>query len=323
MKEIIDFQQFGSSLVQQLKGKRLIRIPLNREIFKGRLQESAVLMLSDIHWGKINQFLAPESDTPTITYNTEIALREAGRLVESVYSLNQLLSAGYQLDKLYIFGLGDLIDNDIIYKGQRFFIEVGAGQQVVDLVKVLSDMLVQFLKMFHEIEFIVIGGNHSRFGFPETAPASNSFDYLIGKMLEMVFKDEPRVKIVVPDSWFYVHKIYNWRYLLHHGNTTYSWMSLPYYGVVRQGKARRVEIPHEVECIAHFHQRMEIPISSTSMTLVNGSWIEKDDFAWRKFGILSKPEQYYFGVSPKRPRTWSFNLELKRSITQELKELRR
>jgi len=67
---------------------------------------------------------------------------------------------------------------------------------------------------------------------------------------------------------------------------------------------------YDIECIGHFHQKMEIPIGSNAIALVNGAWIENDDFAWRTMGVLSRPEQWYFGVSPKRPRTWQFPLDL-------------
>ena len=172
-------------------------------------------------------------------------------------------------------------------------------------------MFTEFLKMFDEIEFVVIGGNHGRMTQGrEAAPFYNNFDYLLGKMIEITFKDEPRVKVITPESWFHLHKIYGWKYLLHHGNTVFSWMGLPYYGIVRSGKSRRTEIDIDLECIGHFHQSMEIKISSKSKTLVNGSWIKDDDFGWRQFGQRSVPEQYYFGTSERRPRTWSFVIDL-------------
>jgi hypothetical protein len=87
-------------------------------------------------------------------------------------------------------------------------------------------------------------------------------------------------------------------------------MSLPYYGIVRQSKARRLELQYDIEVIGHFHTRMEIPTSSKTYTLVNGSWISKDTFGWKKFGALSKPEQYFFGISDKRPVSWKFELDL-------------
>jgi hypothetical protein len=312
IKEIVDVQELGETLLSGFnKRKKLIYIPKKRDIFKGKLEESAVLLLSDIHIGKLNYFVEEGTGKSVLTYNSDMMVQEANRLVESVYRINQLLAGSYNIKKLYIFGLGDLIDNEIIVRGQRHFVDVGVGAQLMLGVKLMTDLLTSFLKEFDEIEAVFIGGNHGRLTqHREMAPFYNNFDYLLGQMLAIAFKNEPRVKIITPESWFHTHKIFGWNYFLHHGNTVFSWMGFPYYGLVRSGKSRRTEMDIDMECIGHFHRRMEVPISSRSITLVNGCWIEKDEFGWRQYGNLTKPEQYYFGVSEKRPRTWSWNIEL-------------
>ena len=92
-----------------------------------------------------------------------------------------------------------------------------------------------------------------------------------------------------------------------------SWMSIPYYGIVRKSRSRRIEMPYDLECIGHFHQAMEIPVAGAAKTVVNGSWIEKESFAWDVLGVLSVPQQYFFGVSSKRCRTWDWKLDLKKN----------
>jgi len=62
---------------------------------------------------------------------------------------------------------------------------------------------------------------------------------------------------------------------------------------------------------------MEIPLSSRAITLVNGSWVPKGMYAWKKYGVLTKAEQIYFGTSPKRPRTWQFTLNLTPKVEGE------
>jgi hypothetical protein len=311
-KGMFELKQFASIVGKDVFDKQsVINVPYKKP-FKGKIKESAVLMLSDIHEGKINKFSDFSSGGKSvITFNHEIMLQEFNKLTESIYSVVHLLQHSYDIEKLYIYGLGDYIENDIIFKGQQFFIEYGAGKQVLVLAKVLSDFITELLKLFKEIEFVGITGNHGRMTERKSeAPIENSLDYLMLKFLELMFKDEKRVKFVIPETWFHLHKIYDWRYFLHHGDTVYSWMSLPYYGIVRQGKARRIEVDYDIDCIGHFHTRMEVPVSSKAYTLVNGSFVKKDNYAWKKFGAISKAEQYFFGVSPKRPRTWSFSLEM-------------
>ena len=319
--ELVDVQDFSKELITQLKRrKNIITTPRQHKIFKGRLDETAVLMLSDIHSGQKNSFLDPGEKQPHTTYDTEIMFEQGNRLIDGVETINRLLSHSYKLDKLYIFGLGDLVENDVIFKGQRFFIDKAVGYQLRDLVDLLANTITRLLETFREIEFINVIGNHGRFGEKEASPAVNSFDFIAGQMLQLMFRDEPRVKITLPESWYYFVDIYGWRYFLHHGDTVYSWMSLPYYGLKRQGTARRIETPFDIECIGHFHHSMEIPISGGSKTFVNGSWIPKSDYGWRKFGVISRPEQYYFGVSPKRARSWGWNIDLLPSRNEDKKD---
>jgi hypothetical protein len=267
--------------------------------------------LGDIHAGKTNQFLNPDTGLMETTYNEDKMVQEFNRLLDSIYGINHLLSHGYNIKKLNIFGVGDLVDNNLIFKGQQWFVEYGVGKQMITLITLLTKFLEACLTMFDEVEFVIVGGNHGRMTHAREAyPAYQSFDYLVGKMIETVFKGKPRIDVRVSESWYYLKKIYEWRYFIHHGDTVYSWMSLPYYGIVRQSKARRIEMNFDMECIGHFHTKMEVPVSSHAVTLVNGCWIENEDFSWRKFGNLSRPEQWYFGVSPKRPRTWQFPLDL-------------
>lgn len=295
---------------KELKTSPYVKLPY-RKTFRGKQHEEAILMLSDAHGGKRNIFLNPESGKNDETYNTEIMIRKLNRLAESIYSVAKLLSPSYKIDKLHIVALGDMIDNDRIYPGQKFWIDAGVGEQLWITTKALADFFKTMLKIFKYIEVIWITGNHGRTTSRMTAePVTNYFEYHLGRIFQIIFKNERRIRFTVPDNWYYLHKVKNWRYLCHHGNITYSFMGLPYYGLVRAGKARRIEVPFDIELIAHFHQAMEIPVSASSFTLVNGSFIPCESFAWQKFGVLSRPEQYFFGVSNKYPKTWSFKLRL-------------
>jgi hypothetical protein len=313
LKEVVDLEKFGDSLIQKLKEKKpAIAIPKRKEIFKGKMEESAVLLLSDIHMGKENYFVNMETGKAEMTYNTAIAHKEANRLLESIFDINQLLSKSYKIDDLYIFGLGDLVEGDIIISGQRFFIEAGVGEQMLMTAQFLASIIRELLKMFQRIHFTIVGGNHARMTEKRNAmqPWYNNFDYLAGKMLQEIFKNEPRVEIKTPESWFFTEKIYGWKYFLQHGAGIPSHLGFPYYGISRRGMARRIEMQIDIECIGHFHQCFEIPMSSKSITLVNGCWIEKDNYLWERYGHLTKPRQYYFGVNPRRARSWQFVLDL-------------
>lgn len=279
--------------------------------FSGSIAEDAVLLLSDMQIGRKNSFLNPETNQLELTYNFDIMVKQANRLVESIWQIVSLLKSGYQINKLWIFSLGDIVDNDFIFKGQPFFLDMNTGDQLWQGTAVVADMFKSFLKIFKEVEIVAVPGNHGRHtARREASPAIRNFDYHFYRILELIFKGEERIKFDISPDYFYYPKIYDWSYMIHHGDDVYSWMGLPYYGIVRKSKARQNEFRYYVECIGHFHTSMVIPTSSKSYTIVNGGWIPKDNHAWQEFGVLSKPEQTFFGVSPKRPRTWSFDLDL-------------
>ena len=312
-KEVVDAEKFGKEMIKKLtQTKKLVRIPEKRKLFKGKVEEKAILVLSDIHGGKKNYFMDLKTGKAVETYNREICIKEANRLLNSMREINYLLSGHYNIKELYIVSVGDLVDNDIIYSGQRFFIDVGVGEQIMFIVKLLTDFISESLKMYEKVNFIVVGGNHGRLTSKrEAAPWYNNFDRLIGEILKEIFKNEERIEVICPESWFYLFNIYNWKYFIHHGDDVYSWMGLPYYGITRKSKSRRGELNFDIEIIGHFHTSMIIPIGSNAKTFVNGCWIEDDDWAFKKFGVRSVPTQWYFGVSSKRPVTWSFSLDLR------------
>ena len=313
-KNVVEAEEFGKQMIKMLsQKKRLVRIPKQKDLFKGDVNEKAVLVLSDIHGGKKNYFLDLETGKAIETYNRDICIQEANNLLSSVQEINYLLSGHYKIDELYIAAVGDLVDNDLIYAGQRFYVDVGVGEQITFVTKLLSDMITELLKIYKKINFIVVGGNHGRMtSRREASPYYNNFDRLIGEMLKVVFKNEKRVSVLTPESWFYIFDIYNWKYFIHHGDDVYSWMGLPYYGITRKAKARKGEINFDMEIIGHFHTSMEIPIGSHVKTLVNGCWIKDDDWAFKRYGVRSIPNQWYFGVSKHRPMTWRFNLDLQK-----------
>jgi len=309
-----DIEKVSRAIIDRLKEeKSLVEIPEPRRTFKGKLEESAILLLSDLHLGRENHFIDIETGRDYLTYNREIAIKEANRLLDGVQRINELLSRSYKIDKLYIFVLGDLIEGQELFSEQQLLIEEGIGRQMLFAIRLLSDLIKELLKEFKEIKIVNVPGNHGRlikksYSFEVYY---NNIDFLIGKMLQAIFEKEKRIEIQTPESWFFRTKVYDWQYFLHHGATIRSWMGIPYYGIVRQSRQRKAEMDIDIECIGHFHMQLEIPISSESLTLVNGCWIEKDSYAWNKYGRLTKPEQIYFGVSPKRPRTWQFALNLR------------
>jgi len=135
------------------------------------------------------------------------------------------LQPSYAIDTLYVFFVGDILDNHFIYKGQQFFVDNDVGKQIWIAVKAFQEVLTAFLTKFKKVVVIGIPGNHGRMT-PQIEEhfTTSTWDYQLLKILDVCFQNEKRIEFIVPESWFYVAKIKGWKYLLHHGNSVYSWM---------------------------------------------------------------------------------------------------
>jgi hypothetical protein len=70
-KELVDVKEFTEAMLKGLKDTpRLIKLPPKRNMFTGKIHESAVLLLSDIHCGQVNKFLNVATNKMEVTFNT-------------------------------------------------------------------------------------------------------------------------------------------------------------------------------------------------------------------------------------------------------------
>lgn len=313
-KEKYNYDEFMSELVSELGKTRkpFVSLPYKNR-FEGKQIEDAVLMISDSHIGKKVDF--PDFNDVTKmerVYDTKQFIKESNTFLRHIDAIiQQNLAKTYQIDTLWVMMLGDIFENDRIFRGNEFNIDMDIGKQVITGIEVFSDMFDELLKVFKEVKVVNIPGNHGR-TTPryDASPASRNFDWLFGKILQISFRNQERIEFNCPNSFFWKQKIRNWNYYLSHGNDVRSWMSMPFYGVTRKVTQRRVELDFNYALMGHHHKVMEIPISGSGSALINGAWIPKDGYAWEQFGQYSYPEQIFFGVSRLRPMTWRFNIDL-------------
>ena len=64
--------------------------------------------------------------------------------------------------------------------------------------------------------------------------------------------------------------------------------------------------------IGHFHNCKEDNISDKILVKQNGAWIEKEEYAYKKFKTYSIPKQHFYGCNKRRPITWSYQLDLRK-----------
>jgi len=305
-----------------IDNKELITKILTQNIFKNQTvpifsdkakhTEKSVLVMSDIHCGMVNRIFDRHSDEVGITYNTKIRQDEMRYLSNSIFKIKKLLYHSFNLNHLIIFNLGDNITNDRIFGGQIFHIDKCVGLQVLEMVTDLSNFIKEMKRFFNKVTMVCMVGNHGRSQekakFDE--PVENNYEYIMYKIIQKIFEKDKAVEIIVPNTSFYIYKIYGHKYLLTHGDMIR--------GFTRNSLERSIKdyvIAHEsdfdVFVMGHFHRIDKMTLSEHNVAIVNGSWISKDKFGFKVARQYSKPQQWFFGVDRKRAITWDFVIDLK------------
>lgn len=263
---------------------------------KGKQTEDLALVWSDMHTGMINKHPL----TQKVTYNQEIQEKELQNLMRGVFRFQQLYKPSYNLETLYIFDAGDNITNDRIYEGQQMEIVCGVGRQILKTLQYQSDFIKKMLTVFPRIVMIKVPGNHGRTtAKPCSEDATNSFEYLLGQMLVERFRDNKRVEIITPQSYTHSINIYNHKYLLTHGNIVRGGTLNSIEKAVKDIASLAYEEFYDLVIIGHFHSALKLRITPETNLLVNGCFIEYDDYAYQKLHKFSSPTQYLFNISKK------------------------
>lgn len=311
-QELLD--TLSPAIVEQLKKNILQDKPY---VYKhiGSREEEAVLVLSDMHTGMVNEIYDPNTQNRIITFNEKIRQQELVYLRDSVFEIYDILSKSYKLKKLHILILGDMITNDRIFEGQQFEIDRPYGTQVWDTLRDLTNFINFMKNKFESVHVVGCVGNHGRSNAKYMEePVENNFEWTLYKMLQEAFKQDKAVSVEVPSTRFYSIKIFNHTYYMSHGDNFRGFSKGALDRAVRDLLTTLMpDLPtgFDVYIMGHLHSAEKMDLNEKSTLIVNGSWIPRDQYGYKMFRRYSKPQQWFFGVSKSRPITWSYALDLK------------
>ena len=285
-----------------------IDLPIMYAPTEHHYEETALLLLSDIHIGK-----------KTISYNPKVFVERLKRLQQSMMSIIAAQRSIRPVRKLIVVMNGDIVDAEAVYPSQSVdHIAIPIIDQIFTVgVPELTSFLLYCLANFEEVECICTRGNHGQQNAAKwSSSKSTNWDFVIYKALEATTSNQPRLKwnINVKD-WKSVFKIYQFGFLATHGNMIKRYYNSPYYGMTRQAErwsnAYRNKLRLDYILYSHFHS-MDTGMRHNNLQIfVNGSFTTDDPYAEENIGVTSIPEQLLLGIHPTYGVTWRYPLKLK------------
>lgn len=265
--------------------------------------ESAVLVMSDLHYGK-----------QTKSFGTGGFGDRLAAIGDRVATIRRLMS-GYEFDELVVCVLGDVNDGTDIYATQAHH---QAESNVEEQAEQLSELLVPFFRRQHEVwgkvRVACVPGNHGRAG--RFSHEAASWDTVAYKYLRAKLKDGgPPIPVVMngkgQNPFLRVEEVRNHRYLLYHGHDIKSFGNIPWYGMqLRVARWNTTKLaPFDAVLMGHYHSFGTWAFNSIELKM-SGTMITDDEWALQTLGWESANKWWLFGVSNSRPVTWEFGIDV-------------
>lgn len=260
---------------------------------------SAVLHLTDIHWGAVQDRNEVEGFGE---YDPDIAEKRLRRLVVKVLDWVTTARATTRIDELVVIITGDLISG-AIHKELQVTNAYPAPVQSVKVAMLLAELLIMLAGHFKTVRVeMTFDDNHSRLEIkPQCKEAGlNNYNYVIAALIKETVKAQTNIDFRGHTELMTVIEVQGRRYLTGHGHNVQGWMGFPYYGIERmvaRESIRRMNGPdtrkfHRV-VIGHWHAPMAHPLF-----WIGGS-VSGTDAYDHKCSRSSEPMQTGWLVHPK------------------------
>lgn len=253
-----------------------------------------VLMLSDAHFSEV----VDPRIAMGIEYNETVAQHRLERIRDVVLRYKQLRETSYPVRKLTVAVLGDMLSGDI-HEELEISNESSMPVALVKLAYLLHDMGISLAEHFPEVEFVFIPGNHPRLTKKPRfkGKTTTNWEYVLGKFVEALAQKS--YKVSVPLAMIYIHKVFNWRLGMSHGDAvkSNSFAGIPFYGMRQRREAIQALMRHLGEpgidylLLGHFHQPTVLE-GTDSTIIINGAVKGGDEYSLGTYLSSNDPVQY-------------------------------
>jgi len=308
------FKAMGSVLDDRIIPIKPLPTARKQTSRKGRIEEHAVLHLSDGHH---DQVVTPEECGGLETYDFPISCCRAERLVDSTLQwTQQTLESSHYFPVLNVLAYGDFTSGEIHGAAERSYYR-RMMKNCLAIGKLHALMYRDLAPHFEQVNVVYVPGNHGRRSNKKNYHgAHDNWDYLLAKLAETYCADIDNVDFLIPDCFSVNLNLNGVGFNIAHGDDIRSNMGIPWYGLQRrqsrlQALAPLMDGPRvRYYCVGHFHHKGMVGSLDTEQ-IMNGPWLGTDAYAFNSLSAYSDPFQWCHGVNPKYGITWRLDVRLK------------
>lgn len=214
----------------------------------------------------------------------------------------------YNIDRVVIACLGDMVEGQDIFKGQQWKLDRHVVDQAMfgadDTAKAFAEILLAHSDTHFDI--LEVFGNHGRIGRKGEVPHACSMDKVYQRMVDLRLRGIQNLTNFTyheNEVWFYFVEIYGWNHLLLHGDQGMSklWSGRVTINGLEKGLVRFNQMfQQQVHFLhaGHYHNDLQISFN-LSQILINGSFIGTSPFSATVMTASSPPIQVMHLFEPR------------------------
>lgn len=283
-------------------------------------EEEAILLFSDSQIGTKSLgeeigLVEPRVYGPLGRYDFDVFRYRLRVWQRAVGRITALQRASIPVRKLNLWFLGDIIENEVIFRGQGAYIETGVLQQYFASLYEIGQSLAMLAADYEEVEIRGVTGNHGRVRpRPGATKTWVNWEWLWYRYLELLARDIPNVTFDLTMSWFDLPVVQGYRWLILHGEDAKRYLRFPWYGTDRMEKnygelLETVGSPFTYMAFGHHHVLASFQTTKGEW-FCNGNWVGANAYSVKKLYEMALPKQWMFFVHPKRGVTSRWPIDL-------------
>ena len=271
-------------------------------IVPGMREYTALLMFGDL---QIGQYTRKDETGGLIEYSTEIFYERLANLERLLIQRIVEMRKAYTIRDLFIAGLGDFVENETIFEGQKSNIDSNVMDQFLNGARVIGDMLYRLQSWFEGVRFVGVPGNHGRIGKKGEANIFTNWDYILYELLKARLAGQPRISIEPVKSWWTIEQVRNSKFMLTHGDNIKAWNTIPYYGFDRADARQTMllqgrDLEYNYWLTGHHHNPASVDRPNGGERIINGAFPGGSIYSARELTTASQPSQTLLFVGDKR-----------------------
>lgn len=282
-------------------GKETEVFPIVAEKGSRNTEAVAVAVASDWH---VEEIVQPHTVNNLNKYTPEIAKKRSIKFFQLIERMVRKERQDVDIKTLVLWLGGDFISGHI-HESLMITTAMSPVNAAI-YAKELLESGIRFLLENTDLKLVIPCsiGNHSRVTKKVVTgdEAGNSLEWFIYGALAHAYKDEPRVRFILSESYLNIVPILGLRVRFHHGHAVkfgggVGGLTIPLNkAIYRWNQTDKVDL----DVLGHFHQ-----YTSMRQFVVNGSLMGTTDYGLRKGFENEPPTQAFFLIDSKRGKTVS------------------